>query len=169
MTIPHPTPAPAIPLPPITRVAIVGAGGPSGINALTQLLDKGVKPSQIRAFEARESAGGVWHYDEDPGIATPSWRSGGGVVLRNKEEEEDPGRNGPTGGLSLYYTPCIRYRGRKVSNMEGLMIAVYPGLRTNLQHEVMAFRDQPFPEGTAIYPTHRDILQYLQRTVEDRG
>lgn len=86
-----------IPLPPLTKVAIIGAGGPSGISALTQLLDKGVRPDQIRAYEARSSAGGVWHYEEDAGIAQTEWRGDGRPVLRTEAERLDPGRNGPTG------------------------------------------------------------------------
>ena len=86
-----------IPLPPLTKVAIIGAGGPSGISALTQLLDKGVRPDQIRAYEARSSAGGVWHYEEDAGIAQTEWRSDGRLVLRTEQERLDPGRNGLTG------------------------------------------------------------------------
>lgn len=54
-------------LPEITRVAVIGAGGMSGLTSLAQLLDKGVAPDQIVGFEAREVAGGVWSVLSSPG------------------------------------------------------------------------------------------------------
>ncbi len=47
-------------LPEVTRVAVIGAGGVSGLVSLAQLLDKGVSADKIVGFEAREIAGGVW-------------------------------------------------------------------------------------------------------------
>ncbi|KAJ3414225.1 hypothetical protein HDV05_006842 [Chytridiales sp. JEL 0842] len=40
--------------------------------------------------------------------------------------------------------------------------AVYDNLHTNLTPELMQFLDQPFPEGTEMFPTHTVILSYLQ-------
>jgi len=89
--------APAIPLPRLTRVAVVGAGGPSGLVAVRQLLDAGVAPSQIAAFEARSVAGGVWNYEAQPGDMVVDWRHDGPPVVRSKREVENVGANGPSG------------------------------------------------------------------------
>lgn len=91
--------APAIPLPPLTRVAVIGAGGPSGLVAVKQLLEAGVRPDQIAAFEARDRAGGVWNYEASPGPIGVRWRKGGPPAVRSKREIEAPGSNGPSGEL----------------------------------------------------------------------
>ncbi|WVW80700.1 hypothetical protein I302_102686 [Kwoniella bestiolae CBS 10118] len=41
------TVAPSTPLPSFSRVAIIGAGGASGLAAIAQLLDKGAQPHQV--------------------------------------------------------------------------------------------------------------------------
>lgn len=48
------------PLPEVTRVCVIGAGGVSGLTSLAQLLSKGVPAERIVGFEARPTAGGVW-------------------------------------------------------------------------------------------------------------
>lgn len=96
MTLSSPLSAP-VPLPPVTKVAIIGGGGPSGIVAVRQLLDAGVRPDQIAAFEARDRAGGVWNYEANPGKMDVEWRSNGLPVLRSQREIAEPGCNGPAG------------------------------------------------------------------------
>lgn len=91
--------SPAIPLPPLTRVAVIGGGGPSGLVAVKQLLDAGVKPAQIAAFDDRPAAGGVWNYVADPGKPDIAWRENGMPVLRSEREKAYPGALGPGGEL----------------------------------------------------------------------
>lgn len=109
--------SPAIPLPPLTRVAIVGGGGPSGLVAVKQLLDAGVKPDQILAFDDRPAAGGVWNYVADPGKPDIAWRKNGMPVLRSQREKTKPGALGPGGVLRL---------------QAELTAGIYDHLRTNL-------------------------------------
>jgi cation diffusion facilitator CzcD-associated flavoprotein CzcO len=89
--------APAIPLPPLHRVAVVGAGGPSGLVAVAQLLAAGVEPANILAFESRDRAGGVWNYEADPGAQHIAWRRAGPPVVRSDAELAAHGANGPSG------------------------------------------------------------------------
>jgi hypothetical protein len=101
MTVALATLAPAIPLPPLSRVVVVGAGGPSGLVAVRQLLEAGVRPSQIAAYELRATAGGVWNYDAAPGTMDVEWRTDGPPVVRSQREVDAPGTNGPSGELEL--------------------------------------------------------------------
>lgn len=89
--------APPLPLPPLSRVAVVGAGGPSGLVAVAQLLAAGVAPSQILAFESRDRAGGVWNYDPEPGAQHIDWRPAGPPAVRGDAERAAHGANGPSG------------------------------------------------------------------------
>lgn len=40
--------------------------------------------------------------------------------------------------------------------------AMYPGLRTNIPNELMAFRNERFPDGTAAFPGQAEVLAYLE-------
>jgi cation diffusion facilitator CzcD-associated flavoprotein CzcO len=40
---------------------------------------------------------------------------------------------------------------------------IYESLHTNLPHTVMCFKDIPFPNDTPYFPTHRHVLDYVQR------
>ncbi|GMK56537.1 hypothetical protein CspeluHIS016_0303770 [Cutaneotrichosporon spelunceum] len=127
--------APAISLPPLSRVAVIGAGGPSGLVAVAQLVAAGVQSSQILAFEARTKAGGVWNYDAEPGPQHIAWRKAGPPVVRS-DAELTRGANGPS--------------------------AMYDRLRTNLPNQIMNYRFSPFPKGTPVFPTHYQVAAYLQ-------
>ena len=111
-------------LPPLTRVAVIGAGGPSGLAAVSQLLDKGVGPSQIVGYEAKPRAGGVWNYDESPGRCRVDWRANGSAVCRTDAEVQDPALHGPSRTSSL--PRCWLT----------LTAAMYDKLRTNLPKQV---------------------------------
>lgn len=87
----------AIPLPPLKSVAVIGAGGPSGLVAVKQLLEAGVPASSIHAFEARAQAGGVWNYVSDPGAMHVTWRKSGPPLVRAQNEITHPGASGPSG------------------------------------------------------------------------
>lgn len=96
--------APAIPLPPLTRVAVIGSGGPSGLVAVKQLLDAGVPPESILAFEGRDRAGGVWNYEAEPGRMHVDWRVEGPPVVRSDAEVASYGANGPSGGSRILFS-----------------------------------------------------------------
>lgn len=89
--------APPIPLPPLTRVAVIGSGGPSGLVAVKQLLQAGVAPGDILAFEGRDKAGGAWNYEAEPGRQHIHWRAEGPPVVRSDAELGAYGVNGPSG------------------------------------------------------------------------
>ncbi|BEI82730.1 hypothetical protein CcaverHIS002_0305980 [Cutaneotrichosporon cavernicola] len=128
--------APAIPLPPLLRVAVVGAGGPSGLVAVAQLLAAGVEPSLILAFESRNKAGGVWNFDAEPGQQHVHWRKDGPPVVRSDAELAADGAIGPS--------------------------AMYDRLRTNLPNQIMNYRFSPFAKDTPVFPTHQQVATYLQ-------
>lgn len=89
---------PAITLSPLKRIAVVGAGGPSGLVAVKQLLEAGVAAKDILAFESRPKAGGVWNYESDPGPIHIKWRKHGPPLVQADNEVAVPGSNGPSGG-----------------------------------------------------------------------
>lgn len=135
---PPPTTAPPPDLPPLTRVAVLGAGGPAGLAVLSQLLAKGISPRSIVGYEARSTLGGVWNHVPSPGECAISWRPDGLAVAQTPAEQADP-------------------RGTRTAREGG----VYDGLRTNLPKNVMAFRGHGFPEGVPLFPTHEQVLEYL--------
>lgn len=112
--------SPATPLPPLTRVAVVGAGGPSGLVAVKQLLEAGVPASDILPFEARQTPGGVWNYEAEPGEIHITWRKDGPPLVQSEGEVVAPGSNGPSGACRASL----------------LTVAMYDKLRTNLPNEV---------------------------------
>lgn len=151
--------APPIPLPPLTRVAVIGAGGPSGLVAVKQLLEAGVEPSQIVAYEARERAGGVWNYDAEPGKMHIDWRGEGEPpVVRSDAEVASYGANGPSGEFRCGLGDEVGEVGDAVSE---LTAAMYDRLRTNLPNQIMNYRSTPFPAGTPVFPSHAQIAAYL--------
>lgn len=93
--------SPAIPLPPVTRVAVIGGAGPSGLVVVRQLLDAGVRPDQLAAFDGRSRAGGVWNYDESPGDAHYDWRTDSIPAVRTSGEIAKEGSNGPSGACDV--------------------------------------------------------------------
>lgn len=46
-------------LPPLSRVAVIGAGA-LGLASVVQLIDGGVSREDVTVFEAREDVGGLW-------------------------------------------------------------------------------------------------------------
>lgn len=101
--------SPAIPLPPLSRVAVIGGGGPSGLVAVKQLLDAGVRADQIAAFDDRPAAGGVWNYVADPGTPDIAWRKNGMAVMRSEREKALYGALGPGGELLRMLTADSRH------------------------------------------------------------
>lgn len=51
-------------------------------------------------------------------------------------------------------------------NQGAVHSAVWPGMRTNTSRIMTAFSDLDYPEGTATYPRHDEVLAYLQAYAE---
>src|ERR1700730_6825732 len=54
-------------------------------------------------------------------------------------------------------------------NIASPVSAVWPGMRTNTSRVLTAFSDLDPPLGTNVYPSHVDMLAYLQRYAETVG
>ena len=54
-------------------------------------------------------------------------------------------------------------------NVASPVSAVWPGMRTNTSRVLTAFSDLDPPLGTNVYPSHVDMLAYLQRYAETVG
>ena len=44
---------------------------------------------------------------------------------------------------------------------------IYDDLETNIPHTLMKYSDLPFPEGTPLFPSHEEVLKYLERYADD--
>lgn len=91
----------------------------------------------ISIFEQREHPGGVWNYTGDKGV------------------EDMPIPHTTPSGLpqepvdSVFASP------------------VYDSLETNIPNSMMQFCDSPFPEGTALFPAHTVVRDYLHGYAEE--
>ncbi|WWC60060.1 uncharacterized protein I303_102623 [Kwoniella dejecticola CBS 10117] len=134
-----------------TRIGIIGAGA-SGLAQLQQLLEiweerkevTGRSKLEVVVYETKDDVGGVWLTDDQPkpNIRThlPSTSS------HTKGDETDD---------SVKDTYSYPPAGENPSPM-------YQGLRTNLPHDLMAFRGFPFPDNSPLFPKQEQVEQYLQ-------
>ncbi|WFD23678.1 monooxygenase [Malassezia equina] len=129
---------------PALRIAVVGAGS-AGLAAAQQCRAVARTHNQaidLVIFERRSSVGGLWQYENDPGVCDI---------------------HVPPHGTAGYAT---RPGGHPMCRS-----AMYEDLRTNIPSPVMQFRDTPFPPGTAMFPirgmwpllTAAEVLAYLER------
>ncbi|CED83170.1 fad nad-binding domain-containing protein [Phaffia rhodozyma] len=133
---------PTATLPPLSKVAVIGAGS-LGLAQVKQLIDRGVQKKDIVVYEARDDVGGIWRFEEDA---------------------EDPSVYYTQAGQPLYLTSA------GLNNPHSIPPSpMYKSLRTNLPNYVMAFRDNPFDKGTDIFPAHHRIQDYLRRFGEVHG
>ncbi|KAL4780807.1 hypothetical protein BJX76DRAFT_337051 [Aspergillus varians] len=121
----------------IERVAIIGAG-PCGLAAAKYMVAE-QKFKTITIFEQRDQPGGVWNYTGDEGV---------------------------NGGSS---TPVPNARpGQAAQQVGGTFVSpVYDSLETNIPNSMMQFCDFPFPQGTALFPTHHVVRGYLHQYAEE--
>ncbi|KAI9307159.1 hypothetical protein BJ944DRAFT_262377 [Cunninghamella echinulata] len=122
------------PLPTIRRVAIIG-GGPGGLVTAKQLKAEKVF-DKITIFERKEQVGGTWVYSPEVNN-NPPLPSIDALKVDPPLKKKDPFIN--------------------------LHSPIYPNLHTNLPTHVMQFRDFDFDEATPLFPTHKDVLNYLQQ------
>ncbi|CAO3616771.1 unnamed protein product [Cunninghamella echinulata] len=122
------------PLPTIRRVAIIG-GGPGGLVTAKQLKAEKVF-DKITIFERKEQVGGTWVY--------------------SPEVNDNP---------PLPSIECSKSKStiKKEKSIYNLHLPIYPNLHTNLPTHVMQFRDFDFDKATPLFPTHKDVLNYLQQ------
>ncbi|WWC68858.1 uncharacterized protein I206_102794 [Kwoniella pini CBS 10737] len=135
-----------------TKIGIIGAGA-SGLAQLQQLLEIWEGKSEVSerskleivVFESKDDVGGVWLTDDQskPNIRTHMPSKSNGSLNGNSERDEVE---------ETYSYPPAR---ENPSPM-------YQGLRTNLPHDLMAFRGYPFPENTPLFPKQELVERYLQ-------
>ncbi|RUS16659.1 hypothetical protein BC937DRAFT_90946 [Endogone sp. FLAS-F59071] len=121
---------------PIRRVAIIGAGA-AGLISARCLLETG-RFEDVTVFERNDRVGGTWIYSPQPDPRPPIPSTTPLVV--DPPHSLDPSVPPPPPPRS----------------------AIYTNLHTNLPHQIMSFRDDPFPADTAMFPTHDRMLQYLE-------
>ncbi|KAJ5918351.1 Flavin monooxygenase FMO [Penicillium verhagenii] len=121
----------------IERIAIIGAG-PCGLGVAKYLLAE-KKFKTITLFEQRDQPGGVWNYTGDEGT------SNNAIPIPNPSPST---------------TPQQPVNGKFIS-------PVYDSLETNIPNSMMGFCDYPFPDGTALFPTHVVVKDYLHRYADE--
>ncbi|WWD22598.1 hypothetical protein CI109_107091 [Kwoniella shandongensis] len=135
---------------PVRSVAIIGSG-PSGSPAIRQLRDAGLR---VRVFERQDKPGGIWNWKPAVSlplsVPTPPPSEGAFVpTIRDSSIVDDPKReirdkfNPPN--------PC------------------YWNLTNNVPTTTMAFKDFPYPPGTALNISHELIASYVRNYVENFG
>ncbi|CAI7620889.1 unnamed protein product [Penicillium discolor] len=111
--------------------------GPCGLGVAKYLLAE-QKFKTITIFEQRDKPGGVWNYTGDQGVSNAS-------VLSHSKPSQEPQQ--PVNGT--FISP------------------VYDSLETNIPNSMMQFTECPFPTGTALFPTHVVVKDYLHRYAEE--
>ncbi|KAH6880005.1 hypothetical protein B0T10DRAFT_412343 [Thelonectria olida] len=122
--------------PQVSRVAVIGAGA-SGLAAIRYLLAE-KRFTKVQAYEQRATPGGVWNY-------TPLCEEKNFTLPRTH-----PSPN-PDEAISVENGASFEF-----------IAAVHDELETNIPHTLMNFTDQEFPLGTALFPRHEVVLQYLK-------
>lgn len=127
--------------PKIDRVAVIGAGA-SGLAAAKYLLAEKAF-SKIEVFDQRAVAGGLWNYTSldvvDRDFTIPRTRP---------SNHPDTLVKAPDNGPPVVVSP------------------VYDQLETNIPHTLMNYTDQPFPQGSALFPEHAVVQKYLHDSAE---
>ncbi|KAJ5639658.1 uncharacterized protein N7484_007520 [Penicillium longicatenatum] len=125
----------------IERIAIIGAGA-CGVGAAKQVQMRPYserKFQTITIFEQRDHPGGVWNYTGNKGT----------------------GENITT---IAHPTPSSVPQ----QPIDGTFISpVYDSLETNIPSSMMQFCDFPFPDGTALFPSHTVVKDYLHKYAEE--
>ncbi|WRT65333.1 uncharacterized protein IL334_002276 [Kwoniella shivajii] len=140
-----------IPIPdkPMKRIAVIGAGA-SGLTQIQQLLEIWQREEvntdlEVVGFEVKDDVGGVWLTDDSPKKS---------IISHLPLSSKSPSRE-----IGIQETFSYPPEGSNPSPM-------YEGLRTNLPHDLMAFRGHPFPKDTPLFPNQELVLKYLQSYAE---
>ncbi|KAK8844850.1 hypothetical protein IAR55_006700 [Kwoniella newhampshirensis] len=135
---------------PIRYVAVVGSG-PSGSPVIRHLRDAGFN---VRAFERQSQSGGIWN-----------WRPSVSLPLSVPTPPPSKGA----------FTPVIRDGGvvddptHEVRDKFSPPNPCYWNLTNNVPTTTMAFKDFPYPPGTALNISHEGISSYVHNYVENFG
>ena len=113
------------------RCLVIGGGGASGTAALRQLISQN-SSWEVKAYEPRSKAGGVWLFEGDPEPICFSFDREGRPIAAGKND-------------------AVK-----------MPSAIYNHLHTNLPFPLMSFRDIQFPSSTPLYPSHEVVTKYLQ-------
>ncbi|ORZ26004.1 hypothetical protein BCR42DRAFT_401403 [Absidia repens] len=130
-------------LPTIRRVAVIGAG-PGGLAAAKQLQEEGVF-DKISVFDRNDQIGGTWIYSSEQNTNPP-------IPSVNALQVDPP--------LSLQHS---KNDDNSIPAFSNLRSAIYDGLRTNLPTSVMCYRDFDFGSDVPFFPSHANVLTYLQQ------
>lgn len=91
----------------------------------------------ITVFEQRDQPGGIWNYTGDEGTTSSS-----------------PIPNATPSQVAVA--------------VDGTFASpVYDSLETNIPNSLMQFCEFPFPSGTALFPAHHVVKEYLHRYAEE--
>jgi hypothetical protein len=144
---------------PVRSVAIIGAG-PSGLAVAHALLKEPAPSSssanlssfsldtaepyfRVTLFERQDAIGGVWNY-------TP---------------ESKPATDGYPAAQVPATNPLLPGSSDNAGNSDdgnGWYNAMYRDLETNIPTDVMQFVNTPFPEGTDLFPSGREVRDYVR-------
>ena len=139
----------------VSRVCIIGAG-PVGV-AFAKYLVAEKAFSRIDVFEQRDNVGGIWNLSkpvrskripipqDDPCYGQSQKRR-----LTNGNGSRHTNGHDPGSEASLEFESPL-----------------YDYLETNIPKDIMAHSKKSFSEDLPLYPTHQDVLQYLEEYAED--
>ncbi|GMM35477.1 hypothetical protein DASC09_028020 [Saccharomycopsis crataegensis] len=135
----------------IKRVAVIGAG-PAGAGFAKALVQEKFFDN-ITLFERRWQTGGLWNYSKDQS----NDRSLLSVPSENPFLSPTNCKDSP---VSPYEIP-LKKNDSSSSSQYVWPSAVYEELDTNIPKELMAYNKYPFDKKLPLYPSHRDVLNYL--------
>ncbi|KIX99428.1 uncharacterized protein Z520_05004 [Fonsecaea multimorphosa CBS 102226] len=132
--------------PPVSRIAIIGAG-PVGVSCAKYLLAEKAFAT-IDIYEQRGRVGGIWN------LSLPE-RSRRIPIPQNDPRYGQPKYHAENGDNATGDSAVP-------SNSLEFESPLYDYLETNIPKQLMAFADKPFPEEEPLFPSHQAVLRYLE-------
>ncbi|KAI9743084.1 MAG: hypothetical protein M1818_003379 [Claussenomyces sp. TS43310] len=130
----------------IKNVAVIGAG--SGGLAAAKYLAAEHAFDKIEVFEQRPSVGGLW-------CATPDYQVDNSFTVPRTRPSSIPS------------TPVWQHHDVSGQTSFEFLSPIYNALDTNIPYTLMNYSDQPFPQGTSLFPSHSAVREYLERYADD--
>ncbi|GAB1315025.1 monooxygenase [Madurella fahalii] len=124
----------------VKRIAIIGAG-PCGL-AAAKYLTAQLAFDSVVIFEQQSDVGGVWNYSSKPSETLH-------VPQVSADCAPDPPLQSPGEDAPVFPSP------------------MYELLHTNIPRALMPFSDLAFPESTLIFPSRKDVQDYLVQYAKD--
>ena len=72
----------------------------------------------------------------------------------------------PIAGGLWNYSPLNENEPAKAKDDASVVSPVYDSLETNIPHMLMNYVEEPFPAGSALFPGHKTVKEYLHRCAE---